>query len=232
MFCDAYNKPIAEALAEGRELTAAMRQHLASCESCTRAYAQEQSFFAAIDSGLYSVANPEIPATLVPRVRVALNNESTLANRRFGFFSWSILGATTAIAVGLFLLSSRPRPVSFAPAPAPVVAASQDPAITAPLNSVRPGGVSRVQHGKAVRLVAAKYSRPEPPEVLVLPDEGVALRRYEESLQKKSARVIQTAEAKSLHLEQGIEPLRIAEIEFVDLKIPSLSNWQGDDDTK
>ncbi|MBS1865346.1 MAG: hypothetical protein JSS69_05450 [Acidobacteria bacterium] len=100
MFCDAYNKSLTQAAAAERELTPALQQHLFTCESCRTAFAEEQSLFTAIDSSLHTVANPEIPATLIPRIHVALNNmpvsESNLSK-------WTSTGALIAAALVLFI---------------------------------------------------------------------------------------------------------------------------------
>jgi len=232
MFCETYNKSLTYAAASG-ELSLAQREHLASCEPCRITFAEEQSLFAAIDSGLSITANSEIPATLIPRVRVALNNDEPGPQRRsFTFLVWGLASAvvTAGVVFGLIRLSSKPALVEPS-RPAPVAVVQNSPERTS-LNPARAGGVSPLQHVKSVSLAASNSSTREFPEVIVPPDEGAALLRYEEFRRKNQDDVVLVASAKSLDLRPGIEPLQIAEIELVDLKIPVLSKWDPEDDTK
>jgi hypothetical protein len=233
MFCDAYSKSLTEAAAAGRELTPALQQHLSVCESCCNAFAEEQSLFAAIDAGLHAAANAEVPATLIPRVHVALNSEAVPQSREFKFL-WGFTGAavTAAVVLGLsYFEFKRPvtqtRPVTASPVT--MVKSLPDQPV---LNPVLKSGVSPVQHKQPAILVASRGSSPEFPEVLVPPDEGAALLHYEEFLRRKPATGILMAGVKSIDLPRAIEPLKIGEIELVNLSIPVLSKWESDDDTK
>jgi len=232
MFCKAYHQSLRDAAASGEALSPVLRKHLASCESCRAAFAEEQCLFAAIDSGLQASANSEVPATLIPGVRVGIAQEP---QHRVSFPSWAFIGgafATAAVAVTLLVPSHHPpnspkvtgyavsstRPIESFP-------------VAAAVNPPQKSGVSVVKGTKWATLVASNNSTQRFPEVIVPPEEGVALLRYEELLHRKQA-VVLMASAKSLDLRPGIEPLQIAEIEFVDLKIPALSKWESEDDTK
>jgi hypothetical protein len=234
MFCDAYHKSLTEAAVAGGELTPALQQHLSVCESCCNAFAEEQSLFAAMDAALLATANAEVPATLIPRVHVALNNEAIPQSRNVNFL-WGFAGATvTAVVVLALLYFPFKRPTTRTTIPvktSPATTAKSSPDDPA-LNPVRGSGVSSVQHKQSVVLVASHGSTPELPEVIVPPEEGTALLRYEEFIRRKQVGVALMATAKSLDLPQGIEPLQIGEIELVDLSIPALSKWESDDDTK
>ena len=232
MFCDAYNKPLTEAVASGEELMPALRQHLSVCEFCRNAFAEERFLFGAIDANLRAAANAEVPATLIPRVHVALNSEAISRSRNLNFL-WGFGGAAVTAAVVLGLLyfpSKRPttRTTSVETSPAPVVESLPDDLA---LNPVRESGVFPMQHKQPVVLVASRRSKREFPEVLVPPDEGAALARYEEILRRRQG-VVLIASAKSIDVRREIEPLQIAEIEFLDLKIPALSKWESEGDTK
>ena len=221
MFCEAYNQSLKDAAASGEPPSPVLRQHLASCVACREVFAEEQSLFAAIESGLSVVANSEIPATFIPRIRVALNDEPAAQRHSYSFPFWGFASATvTAVVVfGLFHLLSKP-PLVGPSQPSPVVTAQNPPERTY-LNPVRTGGVSPVYRVKPVVQATRNNSRQDLLEVLVPPDEGAALLRYEKLLHGKSAAGIQTA-AKSLDMPQGIEPLEIAELGLGDLKIPAL----------
>jgi len=231
MFCSTYNKSLTHAVASG-ELSPAQREHLAACEPCRNAFAQEQSLFATIDSGLSIAANSEIPDTLIPRIRVALNGDPAPQRRSFSFLVWGFASAVVTAGVVVGLIHSSSKQALVEPSRRAPVTVAQNSAERTSLNPARTGGVSPLQHVKSVALAASNNSTREFPEVIVPPDEGAALLRYEEFLRKNQGGVVLVASVKSLDLRPGIEPLRIAEIELVDLKIPVLSKWDSEDDTK
>lgn len=234
MFCEAYNQPLKNTAANGEVPSPLLQQHLASCESCRDAFAEEQHLFAAIDSSLRAESNSEVPATLVPRVRVALNNEPVSDFRRLRMPVWGFAGATVAAAVIFGLLHSPSKHPSkpIEPAGPTSISVAKAPPSFSPVNPRRTSGVSSVQHKSPVVLVTNRISKPESLEALVLPDEGAALLHYEEFLRRKQAGAVLMASAKSLDLPPGIEPLQIAEIEMIDLKIPAMTKWDSEDDTK
>ena len=103
MFCETYNQSLTDAAASG-ELSPALQRHLASCDSCRTAFAEEQSLFASIDSGLRVAANSEVPATLIPRVHVALNNEpAPQPNFQKWIFASAALACALIVAITLQL---------------------------------------------------------------------------------------------------------------------------------
>ncbi len=234
MFCEAYNQSVKDAAASGEALSPVLQQHLASCESCRSAFVEEQSLFAAIDSSLRTAANSEVPATLIPRVRVALNNEPAPQSSGFNFLVWGSAGAFVTAAVAIALLAPSHHP-SNSPKVAAKAAPSARPAENSPaavaVNPPPTRGVFVVHRTRPVVLSASDNSWQEFPEVIVPPDESVALLRYEQFLRRKPA-IIQMASVGSIDSPHRIEPLLIAEIELVNLNIPALSKWESEDDTK
>ena len=231
MFCESYERPLKDAAASG-ELSAALRRHLETCSSCRAGFTEEQSLFAAIDSTLCAVAHAEVPATLVPRVRVALNNESIhVRTSRF----W-LLAAAPLLAAGLLaLIYLRPHNTStpaVATENAPSRGTSSAPLISSALNPLPQRGVIRVQHGRTASAVRNQASGARLVEVIVEPQEAAALLRYEASLRKRFELQSPTALAKAIELPSGIQPLEIAELEVGDLKISALAKAEADADKK
>ncbi len=146
MFCDAYNKSLTDAAASAEVLSPALQQHLAYCESCRAAFAEEQSLFAVIDSTLHATANSEVPATLIPRVHVALNNEpSPHANPQKWLFASATLACALVFAV-IFKPWHRDTPELIQ------TATRQQPPITVPARKESP-------------LPAPSVTRPAPPHL-------------------------------------------------------------------
>jgi hypothetical protein len=95
MPCENYREALIEAAATGSALSRELRLHLDACASCRAASFEELQLFAAIDSGVRTTANAEVPASLLPRVRVQLN-ERPVPRR-----AWFPAGVVTAAAVSL-----------------------------------------------------------------------------------------------------------------------------------
>jgi hypothetical protein len=95
MPCENYRKALIEAAATDSAPSRELRLHLDACASCRAASSEELQLFAAIDSGLRNAANAEVPASLLPRVRVQLN-ERPVPRR-----AWVLAGAVTAAAIAL-----------------------------------------------------------------------------------------------------------------------------------
>ena len=200
MFCETYIKPLTDAAASG-ELSAAQREHLASCEPCRIAFAEEQSLFGAIDSGLRTAANSEIPATLIPRIRVAFNDEPAPLRR------WA---KARPVRNGT---SSKPALVEPS-RPAPIAVAQNSPERTS-LNPVRTDGVSPLQHKRPAVLIESRDSRPESPEVLVPDEERSAFARYMAQISRSPANISVRAVLAPRGPQESVQisPIEIASLE-------------------
>jgi hypothetical protein len=229
MFCDAYNKPLTEAVAAGRELTPALQKHLSECESCRSAFAEEQSLFATIDVSLRAAANAEVPATLIPRVHVALNNESAQSHSHAWIFASA---AATAILVAAIVISFAHRDL---PSPRENVAnqTSTLPSIRLP-QSQQPNAIpdsTPRQTGKAkvVRSVSVQIETLPVQEVLVPDEERAAFARFLESGQ--SEQTLATASATiPLVPEAPKVLLPLQPVEVASLKISSLNGDEASRD--
>jgi len=230
MFCKAYVQSLKDTAASGEMLSPALQQHLASCESCRTAFAEEQSLFSAIDSSLHAAANSEVPSTLIPRVRVATAEEPQ--GRTLSFFSWAFAGAavaTAAIVVALLIPFHRPsNSPKVATNTVPPTRPIEDSPAAVAVNPPENRGVSIVNRTKPVALAPNNDSRQEFPEVIVSPDEQANLLRYEALLRKKLGPQMLLASAKPFGMPPGIEPLQIVEIDFGDLEIQPLSKSNPD----
>lgn len=140
MPCEHFKEALIEAAASGAALQGPLRAHLAECASCREALAQEQSLFAAIDAGLDTVANVEVPASVLARVRAGLDEVGVPRSRWLGWAAWT--GA--ALAAASLLLA---------------VILGHSGRLTAPADSMTNGAAASPVHGSA----AAPWP-PEPAE--------------------------------------------------------------------
>ena len=225
MFCSTYNKSLTDAAASG-EVSPAQREHLASCEPCRAAFASEQSLFAAIDFGLRAAANSEVPATLIPRVRVAINNEPA---QRPSFQKWIFAGAvvTCAFAATIILqLKHRETPVPFK------TAVTQTPARSSPqlgilrpsVSAAAPESPRCVNKSETVRSSPTDADGSITAEVLVPDEERAAFAKFLASEQivssKSSAVVLRAPEA-----PRDLAPL--PSVEIARLEVLPLNGEEG-----
>jgi len=233
MFCSTYNKSLTHAAAGG-ELSLELSEHLASCEPCRIAFAEEQRLFAAIDSGLRAVANSEVPATLIPRVHVGMADLPH--TRRFSFASVAIAGAAVVVAMivgGIYLQFREPSTRTAAnPVFTPDSAAKMKPDFPSAVNPPASGSVSPLHHGTRVTSAVSRASNSVSPEVIVSPEESAGLLQYEAALRERSKPLSLSAVTVSIDLSSGIKPLEIAELELGDLQIPVLAKPESDGETK
>lgn len=225
MLCDAYNKSLTEAAAAGRELTPALRRHLSACESCRAAFAEEQSLFAAIDASLRSVANPEVPATLIPRVHVALNNEpSARTHSQKWIFTGATLAAVLLVALALKLNHGNSPSVRDISMQIPVAPTFR----SRPPNPSVAGAAPQVRsRTEPIQSVSAKPVSPLTVEVLV-PDEERAA--FEKFLKRNQSAPMTVSAAISALPEAPKALVPLQPVEIASLKVPLLNGEETSQD--
>ena len=117
MPCEHFKEALIEAAATGAALPGPFGAHLAECACCREAFAQEQSLFAAIDAGLYTRANVEVPAAVLARVRAGVDKAIVTPSRWWGWVTWTSAALAIVAAAALLLT------VIFAHSPRPAVPA-------------------------------------------------------------------------------------------------------------
>ena len=105
MLCENYREELTAAAGEGAVLSPQLRAHVASCPGCRAFLREEQQLFAAIDSSVCLAANTEVPATLLPRVRVKLNEQAS--SRKFWVATWVMATAATALIAVVVAFRAR-----------------------------------------------------------------------------------------------------------------------------
>ncbi len=228
MPCEHYQNPLVEAAATGSEPLGELRAHLAACAVCRAAFAQEQSLFSSIGSGLHATANAEVPASLLPRVRTRVAEEPT--SSRAWTPSWLALAGAAAMVVAFIATRALWRTdieqtlvqtVTNTIARAPVVTPPQSQNSNA-LPSVNKDSVSQPRTAGTINLVPRETlaSRNTVPEVLVPRDQEVLLVSYAQqwNQRKRAPLVAANFDATSL------SPLQIAPIHIDELGVKLLAD--------
>jgi len=221
MFCESYRTVLSEAAARGERLPGAVETHLAACAACRAAFAEEQALFSLIDGGLRSVANAEVPASLLPRVRAGIPERPAAAVSRvpvWAFAAASLL-LITGVAYKLVLTLLLPVPTqstaTATPADASPLSASSVP--SPQIESVLPP----LPAPKVGTAPTRERATPLEPEVLISGEEETNLRRYLNLLQ---ARNVNHAAPQAIPGGAEIQPLEIAQIELPRLTIEPLES--------
>ena len=102
MNCQRCQEKIAETLAAGISvLPPDIAAHHSSCATCSAFYAAQQSIFQSIDTGLRSLVNQPVPASLLPSVRSRLNESPASGNVSIPGWSVAVVTAVALLAASL-----------------------------------------------------------------------------------------------------------------------------------
>jgi predicted anti-sigma-YlaC factor YlaD len=102
MNCARCREHILATLAAGqRVLKLDAAEHLQSCARCSEYFYSQRELFRSIDAGLRSLVNKPVPASLLPGVRMRLDEQPSLA--RNATFRWQLAAVSAAVllAVGV-----------------------------------------------------------------------------------------------------------------------------------
>jgi len=221
MPCEHYQNALIEAAASGGEPQGELRAHFANCAACRTAFAQEQSLFSSIDTGLRATANAEVPASLLQRVRAHLADEAA-PSRSWRFSSFVLAGA---VAMVVALLAARTawhtnieQPPSNNASNSTTSSVVRQQPQDQNSNAAPPIGGNSVAPPQEVAIrIPARPTSPAThdsmPEVLVPPDQEVLLVSYAEqwNQRKHAPLVAANFDATSLSALQ-IVPIQIDEL--------------------
>lgn len=221
MPCESYQSALSEAAA-GAPATSALRSHLIVCAACRSALAAEETLFASIDTGLHSVANAEVPSSLIPSVRARLDEPAP----RKRWLVPVLVPAAAALVVAAFAVHSLRQPPAnpskFTPsratasvAPSASIPSQEHSSATSPDGGQRVSLASRTPHRVAPS--QTKADAHDGPEVLVPRDQQVLLASYAEQWRTHRYALV-TAHAIP---QPPLEPLEISpiQIDVLDVKL-------------
>ena len=222
MPCKHYKEALGEAAASGSEPQGELRAHLAACADCRAAFEREQSLFASIDAGQQLTANTEVPASLFPRVRAALAEE-TMPTRGW-VIPWFALASAAVVFVAFFAARAfwhtnvAHQPVETAGNSSVPPPQKRETVAVPPVNknSVSTHPLAVVKKSPMFESLPQLKSTPE---VLVPRDQELLLADYAEQwgLRKQPLLVAQDFDATIL------APLRVAPIQIDELGVKPLA---------
>jgi hypothetical protein len=225
MSCEPYQDALIDLAAKGPEPAGDVRAHLAACPSCRSYLEQGQFLFAAIDSGVHTAANAEIPDSFLARVRVRLAQESE--PRRRAIPAWTLASAAVVlILAAIWTLHPQLRvgPAQQAAKPDAVAAKSAaEPLIAGSIETPAHAPVSQAHlRRRSTRVESIHEAAVLEPEVLVPPDERQAFARF-----LAGTRGRQDIAQAFLHRARDQESFPLAPLQIARLEIEPLESQDG-----
>lgn len=227
MPCEHYKDALIEAAATGIEPQGELRSHLAACALCRAAFAEERALFSSLDAGLHVAANSEVPASLLPRVRARIAEETT-ATRSWATTWFALAGAAAMVVAFIAVQTVRRANVEqklvettkYSSPPAPLIPPRQS---ENPIDVPPVSGTSvpqpRVTATKGFASPEALASRNTVPEVLVPRDQEVLVARYAEQWSRRR-RAPLLAENSG---DTALSPMEVAPIQIAQLDVKLLA---------
>jgi hypothetical protein len=215
-----------KAHAAGADLTSEARVHLAACEACRAALARHQRFVAGIDADLAHALRVEPSADFLPRVRARAAAQPTAPwwmpgwRMAIGVASLAVVVIVVALAVQPRTSGPRPEPSQVARAvnPTPASPVPVNPRVV-PRETTIPDAEQSAGRRAApvvVRRVAAPRvltARTREPEVLVPPDQRLAIARLLDMLRKGTLdEKAFPAPAQQVDPEQPVPPIVVEDL--------------------
>jgi len=180
MNCKTCQQDILDSLSAGENaLSAVSARHLVSCAPCAAFHREQREVFHLMQSALAASVNQPVPPSLVPGLRVRLDEDADSARFFLSGRKRAALPAALVLVMGLCLLfrgSLRHASVTVHVPPAPTPSAplaAQAALDVAPSASAVPRPIVR---RSAPPLPDAR--QPVEPEVIVLPEEREAFERF------------------------------------------------------
>lgn len=226
MPCEHYKDALIDVAASGAALQGELRAHLDECASCRAAFAEEQSLFSAIDSGLHASANTEIPPSLLPRVDARLD-EHAAVGRGWVTNRFVLVGAAAVVVALLTFRTVRRTNVELQPPETVANTSSFPSAVQSPqntLSSVPSVKIDSSSQPRAARVASsvrseAVASRISMPEVLVSSDQEVLLVSYTKQWRRHKHAPLVAGEVG----DSTLEPLQVSPIQIAQLDVKPLA---------
>ena len=232
MSCEKYKAAVIDASVTGDETPSAVRAHAATCPSCAAELAQQRSLVAALDANLHRQMNAPVPAATLQRfeAHLAQQPQPKRTPRLTQIFAGTLATLATAAIILVFLShrkintlepNAKPIVTSTRSASAGEIQVHIGPSSETPTTVVaRPRTPTHTR--THIVLVSAAVSRPEP-EVIVPPDERVALDRLITGLNHRSELASALAKPLLKKSEQPVKHLEIPDIQTAALVIQPIA---------
>jgi hypothetical protein len=225
MFCESYRQPLMDAAASGESLNRALATHVAGCEGCSAAFAEERALFAAIEDSLGVRSNAAAPPSLVPRVQAQIAASPTKTTWRIPLLAFATLGlvaGAVAISPAFHWHSTPDDSRGQSPAMASTVQSADSREAESLVQSAPP---VKQFPPRLEKIVLSRSKVRSAVEVQVSAEEQAGLEHYSARLRARSLEnSVRAVGAVESDLAFNIRPLEIAAMDVRQLTIEPLES--------
>jgi hypothetical protein len=215
MNCMQYQARILESLAAGESVQPAeLSSHQEFCAACREFFVAQQSLFQSVDTGLRSIMNETVPASLLAGVRARMEEPSTPGHARYSNWSLAAVAAVAILAISIDYSFRRTESHQDSRG----IASTASPSAGNP----QPGAQPVQRSAKILRKPSAKRpgsvtsSAPEP-EVIVLPEERQAFARFVAKIPEERAVAVALTRHAPVEAEDSVA-IALLQIDSLDVK--------------
>ena len=223
MFCELYRQALSDAAVAGKPLPREVSAHLDTCDSCSSAFAAEQSLLAWIDDSLEARVNAEVPPSIVARVQGQIAVNPVMAAWRvpaLTFATFSLVAAVAALWPLVHRQSMVGRSKTNHAAITGTIQSADKPDVNRAAVQVAPP-VKRSFSGREKVIVTFTRAHPGV-EVLVSQEEQIGLEGYAARLPARTLETSARAAAVDNEPAFNIRSLQIAAMDLRQLSIEPL----------
>ncbi len=231
MSCEKHQAALIDNAASSAELSGDLRAHVNACAACRDQLEQQRSLFAAIDSSVRATMNVPPPPALLQRFEARLAQQASLApasiaewrSPRLRWLSTAAVLATAA-AVILLALPLRHAPKAKSRTAAATTSQTKDASVGQPPQIaamiLKPATPEEIRRDRKRRWAAA---HPQP-EVLVSPDERIALEHFLVVMDGREDLAAALATRVPQQQELRVAPLDMSDIQTAALTVPPIQD--------
>jgi hypothetical protein len=174
--CDRYRRSLADVAAYAPALPG-FEDHLAECESCRAAFANERLLVDRIEAELRAAVDVKPSPEFMPRARRRAVEKANA--RRPRLFQWLVPVGAGAALLAIGILAGRREPATPSePPPLARQTAANTPGPPLPPEEPPSAAPARKAPRTALPVAKARPARPVEPEVLLAPGEGQAFLKF------------------------------------------------------
>jgi hypothetical protein len=211
MRCDTYKNALLERAAAAEELTGRVKDHVEECPQCRATLRREQMLLAMIDRALHARMEETPRVGFLPNVRARISQEPEPGSAIHPM--WMLAAATvmvTLLALAVPWARLRRQPLAVGSPAVSTIRVQAEPKIAEP-------GTAGTAHGRnqTIKKQAVARNTHREPEVLVPPDERVALATFVTHLRQRDevARAFASPRADDNDALAEITPVEIARLQ-------------------
>jgi hypothetical protein len=225
MNCKRAQKKIVNELASGESgFGGQLGQHLQNCAACCAFFANQAALFQAIDSHVHAIANGPMPPSLLPCVRVRLQEEVLPGPQGTRTWQLAAIAAVIVLSAVVGLQMHRQAAPEHTTESTPPVASSDSVNRARPVDYTAVKPVAKSTYARMVR----KRSVPAhslTPEIRILPEEQEAFRLFVSRISKDRDTAIALTSAAP---ENGEAPVEIALLTIKNVEVKPLEGTDSE----